>query len=426
MRSLENEMMILSDMMQDNEIIAEVITALTDKDFQNSNTKMLFSAIKSMYKKNLDIDVASIPNYITKDMLNAIGGVSFIAKTQMTSPGTKGWETHLRNLKRGADLEKVKDALKTASAKAQNNDDPQEIIRGLMETEIGQAETVGGTISGRELMELMLESTEKAYKEGGRPRGISTGFTLLDHITGGFNKGDLMVLAARPSMGKTALSLNMIAKIPKQNNVMLFEMEMNEEKIGARLVSSRSGIPSKNISLGALKENDWDRFIHTVNNMGENLFLNCKTNLTTREIATEARKIKLKHGLDVVFIDHIGKIRPDNIRSSRNDQIGQISNDLKNMAKDLEVCVVALSQLNRGVEQRENKRPMLSDLRDSGNIEADADQVLMLYREDYYQEVEYEKTTMEVIVAKNRDGENTVMYLDYDLRNQLIKQKNEV
>jgi len=283
-----------------------------------------------------------------------------------------------------------------------------------------------GTVNSEQLMETTLNAIEKGYNEGGKITGISTGYNNLDSAMNGLVKQDLILIAARPSMGKTALIANILSNIPKESKILMHELEMSKEKIGIRLLAAKSLRNPQDLARGNINDNDFEILGKKCNEISakDNLYLNCKAGLTFGEIRAEAKKIKLQHGLDILIVDNIGKIKPDNIKASRNDQLGQISEGLKSLAKDLDICVVALSQLSRACESRPDKHPQLSDLRDSGNLEQDADTILFIYRDDYYAERENRESkkpgVMEIMVAKNRDGECGALELAYITKYQLI------
>lgn len=203
---------------------------------------------------------------------------------------------------------------------------------------------------------------------------------------------------------------------------------MSKEKIGVRLLAAKALKNSQKLSRGAIEEKDFELLSMKCNEISkkDNLYLNCKAGLTLSEIRSEAKKVKLKYGLDILIVDHIGKIKPDNLKASRNDQIGQISEGLKTLAKDLDICVIALSQLSRACETRNDKHPQLSDLRDSGNLEQDADTIIFLYRDDYYAEREGRESKkpdiLELMIAKNRDGEVGMLELIYKTECQHISE----
>jgi len=417
---METELTILSDVLMDNDIMAECIGVLTESDFDSSQNAIIYKAMTEMYKNRIPIDPVTLVNTLG-DKFKAIGGMKYLMKLQSASPGTAGWKQHLNIVKKESERRTLIMACAKAIDQAENEIDPQEIISEL-ESAFIRSDDQHKIVDLAELFGITLQMIEDGYNHGGEINGVTTGFTALDNATGGFNKGDLMIVAARPSMGKTALILNMMNNIPKGDNAVLFEMEMSEGKLGARLMSSKVGINPKLLSRGAVSEIDFEPIIKVTGMAGEknNLFFDCRAGLTVGQIRAEVKKLKIKHGLSVVFIDHIGIMRPDNPKASRNDQVGTISRELKAIAKDLDVCVVCLSQLNRGVESRTDKQPALSDLRDSGNVEQDADQVLLLYREDYYKDDNDPVSAFEIIIAKNRDGEVGKILLQYDTNTQLI------
>lgn len=417
---METELTILSDIMLDNDIMAECIGILKDTDFKEASNGIVYKTMQEMYRKHIPIDPVTLANSLGNNY-KAVGGMNYMLTMQQASPGKAGFKQHISIVKKESDRKKLIEACREATKEALDGGDPAEIIDRL-ESKFIRTDERHKVIDLNDLMLLTLEMIETGYHQGGKINGVSTGFVALDNTVGGFNKGDLMIVAARPSMGKTALILNMMNNIPKGDNAILFEMEMSEGKLGARLMASKVGINPKLLSRGAIGENDFDSIVKISGIAGDknNLFFDCRAGLTVGQIRAEVKKLKIKHGLSVVFIDHIGIMRPDNPKANRNDQIGTISRELKAIAKDLDVCVVCLSQLNRGVEGRADKQPALSDLRDSGNVEQDADQVLLLYREDYYKPENDFVSTFEIIVAKNRDGEIGKILLQYDTNTQLI------
>ena len=418
---METELTILSDILLDNEIMADCIGVLKDKDFQERTNGIVYQAMSEMYRNRIPIDPVTLANFLGDKSYAAIGGMKYMLKMQSASPGKAGYKQHISIVKTESDRLKLIRACQQAIQEAEEEGNPADIISKL-ESSFVRTDERHKVVDLAELMGITLAMIEQGYQRGGVLPGITTGYTALDNATGGFNRGDLMIVAARPSMGKTALILNMMSNIPKEHNAMLFEMEMAEGKLGARLMSSRVGINPKLLSRGSIHEIDFEPIIKITGLSGEknNLYFDCRAGLTVNQIRAEVKKIKIKHGLSVIFIDHIGIMRPDNPKSSRNDQIGVISRELKAIAKDLDVCVVCLSQLNRGVEGRADKQPGLSDLRDSGNIEQDSDQVLLLYREDYYKDENDIVSNFEIIIAKNRDGECGKILLQYDTNTQLI------
>lgn len=427
------EITLLSNIFNKNDIIVEVIGTLKPIDFYDKANEIIFNKMLELYTKNIPLDVITLSNNMDKELLKSIGGITYLSEITGYSPSTANYKSYIKLIKDLSDKRQIIISCQEALSEAlENSTDTKQIIDKLETSfiNINKEEEQERTVNSSELMESTVMVIEEGYKRGGAIPGITTGYIPLDNATNGFNKEDLFVIAARPSMGKTALTLNVLSKLPKKYNAMLFELEMSKEKLGIRLLASKALRNSRDLARGKIKDKDFEVIMRKANEIAtkDNIFINTKPNLSINEIRAEAKKIKIKHGLDVIFVDHIGKIKPDNLKSSRNDQIGQICNGLKAIAKELNVCVVVLSQLNRACEQRNNKRPMLSDLRDSGNVEQDADQIIFLYRDDYYAEREGRESSkpgiLEILIAKNRDGEAGIIELYYNTEYQIITEKS--
>lgn len=425
---IEAERALLSSIFQKNDILVDTVSILKASDFYNTAHQIIYSKLVEIYTKNIPIDLITFTNNLGQEKLQSIGGVTYLSQIIGTTATTAHYKNHAKIIKNLSDKRQIINSCREALELAlQKESDPKKIIDKL-ETEFMDLNDLEEerTVNASELMECTLNHIEEGYKRGGNAPGISTGYAILDKATGGLIKGDLYIIAARPSMGKTALTMNIINRIPQEHNVMLFEMEMSKEKMGIRLLAPRTILNTQELSRGQLRDSDFELITRKAAEIAgkDNIYLNCKAGLSLAEIRAEAKKIKLKHGLDILFIDHIGKIKPDNPRASRNDQVGQISEGLKNLAKDLDVCVVALSQLNRAVESRTDKHPQLSDLRDSGNLEQDADIVMFLYRDDYYAEREDRASKrpgiLEIALGKQRDGEVGLIELSYNTKYQII------
>lgn len=423
--SKDTEKGLISSIFLRNDIIADTIGVLKTSDFYYKPHEIIYSKLIELYKKNIPIDIITFSNSVEQEVLQSIGGITYLSEVVGSGISAANYKAHIKiikNLSIKRDLIKVcEETLKNAY---KEDLEPKGIIDTLESKLLNASDfEEGKTVNTSQLMEETITLIENGYNNGGKLTGITTGFKPIDNATNGFIKGDLMVIAARPSMGKTALVMNMLNKFPIENKAALFEMEMTTEKLGIRMLAPRILLNSRDLSRGQIKVSDFNLMMEKASEIAakDNVFINCKAGLSITEIKAEAKKIKLQHGLDIVFIDHIGKIRPDNLKATRNDQVGQISEGLKNLAKDLNVCVVALSQLNRAVEQRSDKHPTMSDLRDSGNIEQDADEILMLYRDEYYKKEKSKSPgILEIFIAKNRDGEAGLIKLSYNTNYQII------
>jgi replicative DNA helicase len=428
----EAEIALIADIFIKNDIITDTIGLLKASDFYYKPHEIIYSKLIDLYKKNIPIDILTFTNSIDKKLLQSIGGITYLSQIIGTGISTANYKAHMKIIK---DLSIKRDlitACEIALQNAYNEESQPKGIIDILESKLLNTIDIDDhkTINMSQLMEETVNIIEKGFKDGGKLTGITTGYKPIDNATNGFIKGDLMVIAARPSMGKTSLIINMINRLPKDNKAALFELEMSQEKIGFRMLAIRTLLDSQKLARGQIKDTDFTLIMKKASEISykDNIYINCKAGLNVTEIKAEAKKIKIQHGLDIIFIDHIGKIRPDNIKASRNDQIGQISEGLKNIAKDLNICVVVLSQLNRAVEARTDKHPTMSDLRDSGNIEQDADEILLLYRDDYYAERENRDSkspgTLEIFAAKNRDGEIGLIKLIYNTKYQIITEQS--
>jgi len=428
---IEAEKALISCIFLNNDIVAEIIDQLQDDDFYYTGNKVIYKKALELYKKNIPIDILTVSKSMDQGLLRSIGGITYLTEIAASEFKAANYKTYKRMIKEAANKRRLIEACNEALNRAYSDETEVKTIVSIIQDSITSMSLSerNKTINAAEFMEKTLNCIEQNYNNGGNITGISTGYYPIDKATNGFLKGDLMVIAARPSMGKTALILNMLIRLTEDKKGCIFEMEMSEEKLGVRMLAAKTVLECQSLGRGQIKENDFSRLLSKCNEMAEkdNIFINCKSCMTVNEIRAEVKKLKIKQGLDVIFIDHLGKIKPDNIRATRNDQVGQITEGLKNLAKDLNVCVVVLSQLSRGCEARHDKRPMLSDLRDSGNIEQDADQVLLLYRDDYYAEREHRVSLkpgiLDVMVAKNRDGEVGLIDLSYNTKYQIITEK---
>lgn len=411
-----------------NDILAEILNKLKPTDFYSSVNQVIYAKLIEMYSKDIPIGITTFVNCLGKENLLSIGGVTNLTEIINASASYQQYKTYTNMLK---ELSNKRTVIKSCTSLLETiydtEESTQEIISNLENEFIGMdTEEQEGTINAEQLMESTMNTIEEGLKNGGKIKGIPTGYSNLDNAINGMQKKDLIILAARPSMGKSALIVNIMNNIPKEFNSILFELEMSKEKIGVRALAAKALQNSQNLAKGKDIDNNMEVIMRKANDISvkNNMFLNCRAGQTLPQIRAEAKKIKIKNGLDVLIVDHIGLIVPNNPKASRNDQLGQISAGLKIIAKELDVCVIALSQLSRACETRSDKHPMLSDLRDSGNLEQDADIVLFLYRDDYYAERENRDSkkpgVLEIMAGKSRDGEVGLIELSYNTTYQKI------
>lgn len=424
-QDISAERIVLASIMKNNDTITEIMDIVSDKDFYRTSHSLLYNNMVTMFTKDIPIEVESLFNFLGQDKINAIGGITYLSQLIATELTTNAL-FYAKVVKEKSDKRKIIKSCTEAVEKAYQNGETSEIIEGIENSFISfQNMEKEKTVNLEELMYTVMSDIDRKFQNGSDIPGIKTGFNTLDKATNGYQKGDLWIMAARPSMGKTLFNLNLLANLPKGNNALMFELEMTKEKIGNRLLSARSKVHSKILARGKLTEEEFKSVSFYCNEMAQkdNVYLNCKTGIGLGYIRSEAKKIKIKYGLDVIFVDHIGLLKGSNPHN-KNLEIGELTSGLKSIAKDLDVCIVILSQLSRACELRQDKHPMLSDLRDSGNLEQDADTVMMLYRDDYYAEREQRESSnpniLEAFIAKNRDGEVGALEFYCDLEKQFI------
>lgn len=424
--NLHVEESLIGYLIKDSQKIIEVIDILSPYDFYGTINKELYETICKMYKKDIPIDLVTLLSELGKEKVKAIGGATKISQlvAEAINSNVKAYADIIKEL---SIKRKIIESCTVAIEETHKDKlKPNEIINKLESSFINTELSNEKTYSIEEVLLDTVNAVEENFKNGGKITGISTGFRKLDNAINGLVKKDLIVLAARPSMGKTAMLLNIAKNIDREHKVAIFELEMSKEKLGNRLLSAKTAINSKNLSRGKIKENDFSRILAASSNYiaKNNIFINTNNSMSILDIKTECKRLKIKYGLDVVFIDHLGYLKPINPNAPRVQQVGEITKQAKAIAKELDVSVVLLSQLSRAVEQRQDKHPQLSDLRDSGNIEEDTDTVLFLYRDDYYAEREKRTSskpdTIEVGIAKNRDGEAGWLDLKFSGEYQLI------
>ncbi|HBG1232926.1 TPA: replicative DNA helicase [Clostridioides difficile] len=410
--SVESEQSILGSILLDKDAIITVTETIKPDDFYKEAHKIIYECMITLSNKGEPIDLITLTEELRKQgHLNDIGGISYITSLSTIVPTTS-------NVKYYADIVKEKSVLRKL-IKASN-----EIINlgysgaTKIEDVLEQAEKSIFDISQEKTSDdfksinLVLmdayDMIEKLYTNKSDVTGITTGFKDLNKKINGLQRTDLILIAARPAMGKTAFSLNLVqnAALKGDASVAVFSLEMSKEQLVQRMLSSQSSVELKKIKTGTLNDNDWPRIIDAMAVLSDTkIHIDDTPGIKISELRSKCRKLKIEKGLDLVLIDYLQLMEGEGNNESRQQEISKISRSLKILAKELNCPVVALSQLSRAPEQRADHRPMLSDLRESGAIEQDADIVMFLYRDEYYHADSESKNIGEVIIAKNRHGE---------------------
>jgi replicative DNA helicase len=416
----EAERAVIGSMMMDRDAVQIASEQLQSEDFYNGQYGVIFSALVEMNRQGVGVDLVTMQNKLREmEIPPELTSVEFIGDMINSVPTSANIRHYVKIVQEKAVLRRLIKVTETITGNCYLDKQPLDDI--LDDTEKQVFDVVQRRNSGefeniRDVVLRTLDSIEAAAKQDGHITGLQTGFRDLDFKTAGLQKSDLILIAARPAMGKTAFVLNVAEYVAlhSKSTIAMFSLEMSKEQLVKRMLSMNSYVDSQRIRTGNLEDEDWGKLVDSVRRLGNsNLVIDDSSGITASEIHSKCRKLKLEKGLDLVIIDYLQLMSGGGHRrgDSRQQEISDISRSLKVMARDLNVPVIALSQLSRAVEQRPDKKPMLSDLRESGAIEQDADMVMFLYREEYYKPDTEKKGQAEVIIAKQRSGPTGSVHL---------------
>ena len=409
---LEAEQAIIGSMLTDKDAVISAIEVLKEDDFYREDNKLIYSAILNLYNRAEPIDIITVKAELeAMGKFEQIGGLEYLAELPEKVPTTANSSKYIKIVQEKSTLRNL---IKTANEIIELGYDPTEDVEDIMEGaekkifNIMQNKNQKGYSAMKDILVDSFTQLEELYNRKQHITGVPTGFADLDYKTAGFHNSDLILIAARPAMGKSAFALNIAtnaavrAKIP----VAIFSLEMSKEQMVNRILCSEAMVDSNKVRTGKLEEEDWTKLAEAIGPLSEaEIYIDDTPGISVMEIRAKCRKLKLEKNIGMVVIDYLQLVQGSNKRNgSREQEISEISRSLKILAKEIGVPVVALSQLSRAVEQRPDHRPMLSDLRESGAIEQDADIVMFLYRDDYYNEDSDKKGIAEVIIAKHRGG----------------------
>ena len=410
--SMEAERSVIGSMLMRADAAVAAIEILTKEDFYDRQNGILFETMRALNESGKAIDLVTLQDALRKqDLPEEMSSMVFVRDLLTSVPTSANVKEYARIVKEKATLRRL---IKTASNIEQNcyaGQQETDVILDQAEKDMFQVLQLRAAeeyIPIRTIVYHTLEAISAASRANGKVTGLETGFHDLDYKTSGFQNSDFILIAARPSMGKTALALNICEHMAlrKQLPCALFSLEMSSEQLMNRLISLESHVDSQKIRTGKLSDDDWSKVVEASGVIANsNLIIDDTPGITLPEFRSKARKYKLDADIKVIFIDYL-QLMAGNGRAGENRQqeISDISRALKSLARELNIPIVALSQLNRSVETREDHRPMLSDLRESGAIEQDADVVMCIYRDDYYHKDTEDKGIAEVIIAKQRNG----------------------
>ena len=409
--SLEAEQSVIGSMMMDRAAIITASETLVAEDFYHNQYAVLFESMIELFNENKPVDFITLQNKLKeKELPPEISSLEYINDLVAAVPTSANVRYYADIVKDKAMLRRLIKVTETIQNECYAGNEDLETIFANTEKnvfQILQSQDGGEFVPIRQIVINALERIEKASRIQGNVTGIATGFIDLDYRMSGLQPSDLILVAARPSMGKTAFVLNIAQYTAFHSELAtaIFSLEMSKEQLVNRLFSLESRVDAQALRNGNLSDTEWEKLIEGAGTIGRsNLIIDDTPGISINELRSKCRKYKLEHNIQLVIIDYLQLMSGNGKTDSRQQEISEISRSLKALARELHVPVIALSQLSRAVEQRPDHRPMLSDLRESGAIEQDADVVMFLYRDDYYNKDTDRKNIAEVIIAKQRNG----------------------
>ncbi len=411
--NIESEQAVIGSMLTDKEAVSSSIEVLKEEDFYREDNKLIYSAMLNLYNRAEPIDLITVKSELElMGKFEQIGGFEYLAELPEKVPTTANIAKYIKIVEEKSVLRNL---IKTANEIIELGYDTTEEVENIME---GAEKKIFNLMQNKDqkgytpIKDILVESftqLEELYNRKQHITGVPTGFTDLDYRTAGLHGSEFILIAARPAMGKSAFALNIATNAALRGNspVAIFSLEMSKEQMVNRILCSEAMVDSNKVRTGKLEDEDWAKLAEAIGPLSETgIYVDDTPGISVMEIRAKCRKLKLEKNIGLVVIDYLQLIQGSNRTrgGSREQEIAEISRSLKILAKELDVPVIALSQLSRAVEQRPDHRPMLSDLRESGSIEQDADIVMFLYRDDYYNEDSERKNIAEVIIAKHRGG----------------------
>ncbi len=424
-QNLEAEQSILGGLMLDREALDQIGDLLFAEDFYKPGHQKIYAAIKELHSKTQPIDIITVTNVLQAEgTMEMVGGPEYLISLLDKTISSANIASHAKIVREKSLLRKMILTNSKLIERAYDSDFVDvESFMDSAESEIfklseNKAQT--GLVGSMEIVKASIQKIEELYKRKADVTGLATGFTELDKMTSGLHPGEMTIIAARPSMGKTAFSLNVAQHIALRGKkcIAYFSLEMGKESMMMRMLSAEARVNMGEIRNGKIQDSAWPKLINAASALSEaSIFIDDTPGMSPFEIRSRARRLKAEHGLDCIMIDYLQLMSMKQKFSSREQEVAEISKNLKAIAKELQIPIIALAQLNRGVEGRSDRRPMLSDLRESGSIEQDADVIMMLYRDDYYDKEDPDKQGhAEVIVGKQRNGATGTVKLRFDAK----------
>jgi len=411
-QNLEAEQAVLGAILLQPEALITVMERVREEDFYDPRHQFIFAAMIQLGEENQPIDLITMTATLQdKQQLEDIGNVTYLMKLANAVPTAANVDYYAQIIEEKSMLRRlIRTATQIVNDGYASGDEVSDLLSDAERKilEISNRRSGTGFIAIKDVLMEVFENVENLSMNKGGTTGIPSGFTDLDKMTAGFQRNDLIIVAARPSVGKTAFALNVAQNVGvrAKETVAIFSLEMSAAQLVQRIVCAESNVDATRMRTGNLENDDWEKLTMAIGALAEaNIFIDDTPGITVADIRAKCRRLKKEHGLGMIMIDYLQLIHGrGKAGENRQQEVSEISRTLKMIARELEVPVIALSQLSRGVEQRQDKRPMMSDLRESGSIEQDADIVAFLYRDDYYNQDSEKKNIIEIIIAKQRNG----------------------
>lgn len=411
-QNIEAEQAILASVLIDNHILNVCLEHIRPEDFYKEAHQMIFRAMMALNDKNEPTDLVTLNLYLeTQGILDQVGGSAYLSHIVDSVPTAANAPSYAKFIREKSLLRQL---ISTATDIVTECYEPENNINELLdkaETQIfsiSERKQTKGFVPVKDLVKSSYKLIEELYESKSKITGLSTGYHHFDDITAGLQRGDLIIVAGRPSMGKTSFAMNIVENAAKDKDakIAFFSLEMSKESLVMRILTSQARIDASRVRVGNLQESDWPRLLSAADTLAHmNVFIDDTPAQSAIDIRAKVRRLAKEHGgLDLVVVDYLQLMRSTGNTYSREQEISEISRSLKAVAKELSVPLVALSQLNRSLESRSNKRPMMSDLRESGALEQDADLIVFIYRDEVYDQNSIDKGVAEIIVAKQRNG----------------------
>ncbi|MCF6094655.1 replicative DNA helicase [Microaerobacter geothermalis] len=411
-QNIDAEQAVLGAVFLEIDALIAASEILSPEDFYRTSHQRIFQVMLDLYERGEPVDLVTVTAELSnRKLLEEVGGVSYLTDLAQSVPTAANVEYYAHIVEEKSILRRlIRTATKIASEGYSGSEDINQILshaeRSILE--ISQKKATRGFIPIKDILMETFERIEFLSNHQGQVTGIPSGYGDLDKMTSGFQPSDLIILAARPSVGKTAFALNVAQNVAARYNhsVAIFSLEMSAPQLVQRMLCAEANIDAHKLRTGRLEDGDWEKLSFAISTLAKSqIYIDDTPGITVTEIRSKLRRLKTEHGLGMVLIDYLQLIQGRGRGGeNRQQEISEISRSLKGLARELNCPVIALSQLSRAVEQRQDKRPMLSDIRESGSIEQDADIVAFLYRDDYYDPETDKKNIIEVIIGKQRNG----------------------